>query len=82
MNEETGEIAVREGQSLDREVAAKMHILAIPVDGNDPIEIKIEILDENDNAPAFPVDSIRVGQKGDGKGELGNGRWKYRNMHG
>lgn len=53
-------MSLRLGQSLDRELVNHLHALAIPVDGSDPITIRVEILDENDNAPAFPVDSVKA----------------------
>jgi hypothetical protein len=60
VDERTGEISLRPGQTLDREAASKLHILAIPVDGTEPIGIQIDVLDENDNSPMFPVDSVQV----------------------
>lgn len=61
VNERTGEISLRPDQFLDRELESELHALAIPVDGSDPISIRIDILDVNDNSPTFPVNKTRVG---------------------
>jgi hypothetical protein len=60
VDDRSGEIWLREGQRLDHERESGLHFLAIPVDGSEPISVQVEVLDENDNAPAFPVDSVRV----------------------
>ncbi|KFD72321.1 hypothetical protein M514_11490 [Trichuris suis] len=52
VDDRTGEI--RTTEALDRERKANYVFLAIPVEGAEGIRVIIEVLDRNDNAPAFP----------------------------
>jgi hypothetical protein len=60
VDDHSGEIWLRTGQQLDYETERRLQILAIPVDGSATVRVTIEVLDENDNGPRFPVDYVRV----------------------
>ena len=84
VDERTGEVSLQLGQSLDRETATHLHALAIPVDGSDPITIRVEILDENDNVPMFPVESVKAHIELGKWSEkiIAKFRWKFPSMPG
>ena len=58
VNERTGEVALQ--GELDHEKENKLILLAIPTDGSKTIKVIIEVEDENDNPPTFPVSDINV----------------------
>uniref|UniRef100_A0A7E4W680 Cadherin domain-containing protein n=2 Tax=Panagrellus redivivus TaxID=6233 RepID=A0A7E4W680_PANRE len=58
VNENTGEITVI--GELDYEKETKLTFLAIPTSGELTIKVVIEIIDENDNAPTFPISEINL----------------------
>uniref|UniRef100_A0A183BWM2 Cadherin domain-containing protein n=1 Tax=Globodera pallida TaxID=36090 RepID=A0A183BWM2_GLOPA len=60
VDERTGEVALRHGQSLDFERERRLYVLAVPVDGSAPVSVIIQVQDENDNAPQFPVGNVRL----------------------
>lgn len=58
VSETTGEIRTR--STLDYETKSSYVFLAIPTDGSAGIRVTVSVIDENDNAPVFPVPSIDV----------------------
>ncbi|KAK0418964.1 hypothetical protein QR680_013877 [Steinernema hermaphroditum] len=58
VNEVSGEITVK--RILDFETTREYVLLAVPTDGSPGIRVTVEVLDENDNAPVFPVDQIQL----------------------
>lgn len=45
---------------LDHEVEAALSVLAIPTDGSASRKLTVQVLDENDNAPTFPVPRVQL----------------------
>uniref|UniRef100_A0A915EW93 Cadherin domain-containing protein n=1 Tax=Ditylenchus dipsaci TaxID=166011 RepID=A0A915EW93_9BILA len=59
VNDRSGEISIR--QPLDYEQEQKLVVLAIPADGQSlSIKVVVEVQDENDNSPRFPMDKIKL----------------------
>ncbi|KHN75869.1 Protein dachsous, partial [Toxocara canis] len=54
----SGEIIVKSG--LDYERRTSYDFVAIPVDGSQAIHVYVRVLDENDNAPTFPVPFVNI----------------------
>lgn len=61
VNEKTGEVLLQ--AEADYEKETKLIFLAVPTDGSLTIKVTVEILDENDNTPEFPVKDINVSRK-------------------
>ncbi|XP_046738187.1 protein dachsous [Diprion similis] len=57
VDQATGEIRTR--VPLDRETRASYNLVALPPNGEN-VRVVVKVLDENDNAPVFPVDSVDV----------------------
>ncbi|VDM49914.1 unnamed protein product [Toxocara canis] len=60
VDEISGEIIVKSG--LDYERRTSYDFVAIPVDGSQAIHVYVRVLDENDNAPTFPVPFVNFHQ--------------------
>uniref|UniRef100_A0A914YD80 Cadherin domain-containing protein n=1 Tax=Panagrolaimus superbus TaxID=310955 RepID=A0A914YD80_9BILA len=58
VNEKTGEVLLQ--AEADYEKETKLIFLAVPTDGSLTIKVTVEILDENDNTPEFPVKDINL----------------------
>lgn len=58
VSENSGEIRTRIG--LDYETRHEYSFLAIPINGSDGIRVIIDVVDENDNAPIFPVTQMDI----------------------
>ncbi|VDM95819.1 unnamed protein product, partial [Onchocerca ochengi] len=59
MEEVSGEIRVL--RELDHERRTSYHLIAVPVDNRsygEAIHVVVNVMDENDNTPTFPVSSI------------------------
>ena len=61
VNEKTGEVLLQ--TEADYEKESRLIFLAVPTDGTITIKVMVEILDENDNTPEFPVKDINVSKK-------------------
>ncbi|VDK60820.1 unnamed protein product [Anisakis simplex] len=58
VEEISGELVVK--SELDYEQRTSYDFLAIPVDGSKAIHVYVHVIDENDNAPIFPVPSVNI----------------------
>lgn len=57
IDQTTGEIRTK--VSLDRETKASYSLVAIPLSG-DNVKVDVKVLDENDNAPTFPMQVMSI----------------------
>ncbi|KAJ8953107.1 hypothetical protein NQ318_013451 [Aromia moschata] len=57
IDQNTGEISTR--VPLDRETRASYSLVAIPISG-DNVKVVVKVLDENDNAPTFPMSVMNI----------------------
>lgn len=56
MDQNTGEIRTK--RTLDREVVSEYRFSAIPLNGEESIEVIVTVGDVNDNTPVFEVNEV------------------------